>query len=148
MRILSLLLLLPLGFATSSWADSVSDLRQASAAYYGGDYDKSIDLYNRAIDSNELSGARLAVARRGRGEAYFKNQDFDAAIQDLTVAIGLDSSASNLEECYRWRARAFDKTDQRGQAIDDWRRLAYVHPNDSEAMRALVRLGERPGILP
>src|ERR1700758_2368460 len=148
MRILSLLLLLPLGFATSSWADSVSDMRQASAAYYVGDYDKSIDLYNRAIDSNELSGVRLAVARRGRGEAYFKNQDFNAAIQDLTVAIGLDSSAPNLEECYRWRARAFDKTDQRGQAIDDWRRLAYVHPNDGEAMRALVRLGERPGILP
>jgi tetratricopeptide (TPR) repeat protein len=148
MRILALLLLLLLCLARSSWADSVTDMRQASAAFYGGDNDKAIELYGRAIDSNELSGARLAAAYRGRGEAYFKNQDFDSAIRDLTLAIGLDSSATNLEECYRWRARAFDKTDQRGQAIDDWRRLAYVHPNDKEAMRALVRLGERPGILP
>jgi tetratricopeptide (TPR) repeat protein len=148
MRVLVLLLLLLLGVASSSRADSVSDVRQASGAFYSGDYDKSIELYSRAIDSNELNGARLAAAYRGRGEANFKNQDFDAAIQDLTLAIGLDSSASNLEECYRWRARAYDKTDQRGQAIDDWRKLAYVHPGDSEAMRALIRLGEKPGILP
>jgi tetratricopeptide (TPR) repeat protein len=148
MRVLTLLLLLPLGWARPGWADTVSDMRQASAAFYAGDYEKAVDLYSKAIDSQDLSGKRLAVAYRGRGEANFKLQDYDAAIQDLTLAIGLDSSADNLAECYRWRARAYQTTDQRGQAIDDWRRLAFVDPNDKEARRELVRLGEKPGILP
>ena len=145
--LLSLTLLALVGPAPGR-ADTVEDMRQATAAYYGGQYQKAIDLYSKAIASNDLSGTRLASAYRGRGQSNLKIQDYDAAIQDFTLAIGLDNGPDNLAACYRGRAQAYEATEQRNQAIDDWRRLAFVDPNDNEARRALVRLGEKPGILP
>jgi tetratricopeptide (TPR) repeat protein len=145
--LLSVALLLPIGAAPGR-ADTVDDMRQAAADYYAGQYQKAVELYSKAIASNDLNGTRLATAYRGRGEANLKIQDYDAAIQDFSLAIGLDNGPDNLTDCYHGRAQAYEATEQRDQAIDDWRRLAFVDPNNSEARRALVRLGEKPGILP
>jgi tetratricopeptide (TPR) repeat protein len=72
--------------ASSVHASATDDGNAGLEALNGGDYDKAISLFTRALDSGELRGDDKEFAYANRGRAYLKKGDLSSAIVDLDKA--------------------------------------------------------------
>jgi tetratricopeptide (TPR) repeat protein len=79
-------LLAMLIFASAAHASALDDGNAGLEALNGGDYDKAISLFSRAINSGELNGDDREFAYANRGRAYLKKGDLSPAIIDLDRA--------------------------------------------------------------
>jgi len=79
-------LLATLVIASAAHANALDDGNAGLAALNGGDYDKAISLFSRAINSGELKGDDREFAYANRGRAYLKKGDLTSAIVDLDRA--------------------------------------------------------------
>ena len=65
-----LLLSLMVCLTSAAWAGGLDDFDAGLAAAKGGDYDKAIRLFTKAIASGELSRENLSIAYYNRGIAW------------------------------------------------------------------------------
>ncbi len=92
MRALRIVAIVAGAFApVAAYADAVIDADNAVMAARSGQYEQAIDLFTRAINSDELSLKSRAQAFAYRGIAHATLGDYDAARLDLTSAVALDS---------------------------------------------------------
>jgi lipoprotein NlpI len=75
--------------ATTAYADAVSDGEACRVANEYGEFDKAIDLCNRALAEGGLADDQRAVALTNRAFAYRAKRDDVSALRDLDDAIRL-----------------------------------------------------------
>jgi len=92
------LLLLPAELAR---ATAIEDANAAVVAARSGKYDEAIELFTRAINSDELSLTGRAQAYAYRGIAKATSGDYEGAQQDLNFAVALDSDYNADAYAYR-----------------------------------------------
>ena len=97
-----LLISLMVCLTSSAWAGGLDDFDAGLAAAKGGDYDKAIRLYTKAIESGELSRENLSIAYYNRGIAWGKKGDYGKAIADFSKAIELDPKHANAYTGLAW----------------------------------------------
>jgi lipoprotein NlpI len=88
------------------WPDALraagaDDANQAVLAARNGNYEEAIELFTRAINSDELGPSNRAKAFAYRGIAKMTTGDYDGAQLDLNSAIALDSDYNANAYAYR-----------------------------------------------
>jgi lipoprotein NlpI len=78
-------------FAASAQAAGVEDANAGVVAARAGKYDDAIELFTKAINSDELNLTGRAQAYAYRGVAKATLGDYDGAAEDLNFAVALDS---------------------------------------------------------
>jgi hypothetical protein len=93
------------------------------------------------IQSGEYAGNELAIVFNNRGVAYFKNGQFETAIQDLDQAIRLRPNFFNVLTS---RGFAYLKMKNYGAAITDFDAALEAHPESALALygRGLAKRGK------
>lgn len=79
-----------------------------------------------ALKSTELDRVNRAITLVNRGEAYRRDGQYRAAIQDFSFAIEINS---NMPEAYLNRAAALERIDARQDAIADYSKAIELRPN-------------------
>lgn len=118
------------GCPASAWANAAEDVDQGTEAADGGDYDKAVELFTRAIDSRELSRSDAAAAHSKRGDAYQGKSDFSRAIADYDAAIRLDPGN---DEAFSSRGDAYAATGDYDRAIADYDGAIRVKRDNPDA---------------
>ena len=106
--------------------ESFEHFGNAVASYGEGDYQASIELYNRALDLNPF----LYLAYFMRGAAHTNTGNFDQAIADYDTAIEL---RSDYVAAYADRGAAYGKKGDYDQAIADCDRAIELNPDYATA---------------
>ena len=102
--------------------ESFEHFGKAVVSYGEGDYQASIESYNRALDLNPF----LYLAYFMRGAAHTNTGNFDHAIADYDKAIAL---RSDYVAAYADRAAAYIKRGDYDQAIADCDRAIELNPD-------------------
>jgi tetratricopeptide (TPR) repeat protein len=91
---------------------------------YGQDYVSALEDFTKVID---LNGAYVYDAYNGRGETYIKLNEFEKAISDFSLLLGL---APDYWLAYYNRGLCYAGVRQYQKAVDDFRRYLAVDMND------------------
>ncbi|MCB2187135.1 MAG: tetratricopeptide repeat protein [Deltaproteobacteria bacterium] len=124
---LALTLALFFAVAPALAADPVDDIQAGNEAAREGNFERAIELYNRAIESGLLSPGNLAVVYNNRGSALDDSGQVDQAIVDYTKAVKLDPSYA---EAYYNRSFAYEKKKEFAKALADVKKAASLDPAD------------------
>ena len=84
-----------------------------------------------AISGGGLTGKSLAAAYLFRGNAQVERQQFQAAIDDFSKALSVDTTATDA--LYN-RAAAYAQLGRLDLAIEDYNRLLKIAPNDPDTL--------------
>lgn len=95
--------------------------------YKAGNYDKAINEYTAAINSNR----EFIDAFVSRGNAWLKKKDYSRAIDDYTQSIRLDNSRAEL---YNYRGFARSSSGSINLAIEDFSRAISINGNYADAL--------------
>ncbi len=121
-----LLLSLMVCLTSLAWAGGLDDATKAGlAAARGGNYDKAIELFTKAIASGKLSPGYLGIVYNNRGNAWDGKGDYDRAIADYTKAIEIDPKYANA---YYSRGIAWGKKGNSDRAIADYTKAIEIDP--------------------
>jgi tetratricopeptide (TPR) repeat protein len=123
--------------ASLGGAGGLDDIKAGFEAAVGGDYDKAIGLYTKAIESAELSQENLSKSYNNRGFAWHGKGEYDKAIADYTKAIELDPKAA---DAYNNRGIAWRKKGENDRAIADYTKVIEIDPKDASAYNSLAWL--------
>lgn len=93
------------------------------------DEDKAIELYTKAIHSNELSRENLSAAFYGRGINRFLKGDQDRAIADFKKGIELNPRNSNN---YFGRGITWHEKGEYNRAISDFKKGIELNPGNAD----------------
>ena len=99
--------------------------RQGDRYYNAGEYEKSIEYYDKVIELRPT-----AMAYYDRGCAYAGLEEWEKAIEDYTKAIELNP---NYEAAYNNRGYAYDSLGELEKAIADYTKAIELDPNDEVA---------------
>jgi len=113
------------------WAGAVDDIKAGNKAAEGGEHDKAIRLFTKAIESGELSPKDLGIAYNYRGIAWLHKADNDKAIADFTKAIALDPKDA---DAYKYRGLSWQYIDD-DKAIADYTKAIALNPKDAWAYK-------------
>lgn len=91
-------------------------------------YESVIKLYSQAIRSGKLSGDNLLTAYRNRGKAYFRQREYDTAIDDYDRAIELNPKDAALFDA---RGSAYYHKADYERAISDYTEAIRLQPEDA-----------------
>lgn len=83
--------------------------------YNTGEYEKAIDLYNKAIELEAKDIEHLETVYYNRGMAYYNLGDYQKAIGDYSIAIQIAPSA----KYYTARANAYEAVGKTENAFMD-----------------------------
>ena len=145
MRLTSLLALtLTLAMALPLQADVESDVEAAATAAEAGDFETSLTLLNRIIDSGELPPERHAVMLQNRGVIFQILDDPQTALDDFNRAIAL--SPTYTDALYN-RGITFMALGRPADAANDFSAVIREEPaavdaygNLAEAQLAILRM--------
>lgn len=106
---------------------------------WGPNPDEGIPACTRLIAV--YTGVNLARTYGTRGHLLNLKGDLEGALRDFNEAIRIDPSAGD-----GWYNRGviYRKKGLRDLAIADFRRALRINPNDTDAIKNLEALGERP----
>jgi tetratricopeptide (TPR) repeat protein len=126
-RILLTTLLFSLMVCVSSqgWAGGLEDAQAGEAAARSGKYDEAIRLYNKAIESGELSQTNLAIAYNNRAFAWYAKGDYDRSMSDCNKAIDINPRYTSA---YNNRGRAWYAKGDYDRAIADCTKAIEIDP--------------------
>ena len=88
---------------------------------------KAISDYTNAIKINP----KYAEAYNNRGNAFFKERNFEEAISDYTKALEINS---NFIQSYRNRGIAYAKIRKTEEAVSDFKKYLKLNPSDPKAL--------------
>ena len=123
---LSLVAVLAAAPAAPVWADARADFMAARAADKAGNWDESIRLYTKVIQSGNVAGGNLAAAYSNRGNAYDNKGQYDRAFADFNRAIELKPEYANA---YYNRGNTYKHKRQYDKAIADFTRAIELQPD-------------------
>jgi tetratricopeptide (TPR) repeat protein len=92
-----------------------------------------ISACNQVIDAD----ARHAQAHLSRGAAWYKLRDYDRAISDFSLAIGIDPK---YVRAFYGRGLAFEKKGKLEDALADFIYFAQLDPSYPDAQNAIARV--------
>ncbi len=104
----------------------------------GGDKDKAVELFSKAIAADRTGACGLETpgfAYFGRGAAYAAMDEYEMALKDLDAAIKADPRNSQF---YLHRARVYTILDQDAKALADYGSYVRLNP---EAPEGYLRRG-------
>lgn len=109
----------------------MDDAKAGIEASKGGEYDKALGLFAKAIESGELSQKNLGIVYYNRGQVWHDGKgDYDRAIADYTKAIEIDPK-------YVWayynRSLAWYKKGNYDKAIADNTKVIEIDPKHDTA---------------
>ena len=115
------------------WAGAVDDIKAGNKAAEGGEHDKAIRLFTKAIESGELSQENLGIAYYNRGNAWYRKGEYDKAIADYTKAIESgEFSQKSLGIVYATRGSSWDDKGEYDKAIADCTKAIELNPKDAK----------------
>jgi tetratricopeptide (TPR) repeat protein len=122
-----------------AWADGSDDLMAGLAAQRGGDADKAIRLYSRALHTHDLTAHNRAVTYANRGSLYVDKKDYPHAIGDLDAALRLEPS---LTGAHFDRGRVYLEVGQYEKAAADCDAAIEAKPDFAAAyeLRGFARM--------
>jgi tetratricopeptide (TPR) repeat protein len=91
---------------------------------YRQDYGSALDDYTKVIN---LNGAYVYDAYNGRGETYFKLNEFEKAVYDFSVLLEFDS---DYWLAYYNRGLCYASVKQYQKAVDDFKRYLALDVNN------------------
>jgi tetratricopeptide (TPR) repeat protein len=120
-------LLLALSLSGPAVADFASD-RENCTSSTDIDSDVVIGACTRQIKSGRWKGRDLAICYSNRGRAYFRKDQRDEAIANLSEAIRIDPKYATA---YFHRARVYTAKDDHRRAIADYDQAIKLNPKDA-----------------
>lgn len=121
MRVLAVVFLGLMAFATTAFADSKKDWDDCAST----DTDRSIKGCNAIISRGKETKVNLAIAYYNRGNDYQAQGNHDQAIADYTQSIKLDPQAS----AYNNRGYSYSRKEQYDAAIADFDQALKLKPD-------------------
>jgi tetratricopeptide (TPR) repeat protein len=94
-----------------------------------------------ACDQVIANDTRHAQAHISRGWAWYELRDYDRAISDFNLAIGIDP---NYVRAFYYRGLAFEKKGKLQDALADFRYFAQLDPSYPDAQSAIKRVTAGP----
>jgi len=130
MFLIFLFLSLMVCITSLGWAGGLEDANAGIEAVNGGDYDKALGLFTKAIESGELSQKNLSIVYNNRGVAWRKKGDNDKAIADYTKAIEINPQ---YVSAYNNRGVAWNDKGDNDKAIADYTKAIEINPKHANA---------------
>jgi tetratricopeptide (TPR) repeat protein len=115
-----------------------TDFQEGMAEFVGGNYEKSIDYFNRVIESDPDSRS----AFMSRGSAFLKLNRFDEAKADFDRVIETDR---NYARAYHLRGLVYEKTGDDESAMRDFDRAIELDPEYGAAYYSRATLRSKLG---
>jgi tetratricopeptide (TPR) repeat protein len=116
-------------YALPCFSNSITGNITKSEAADNNDEDKAIELYTKAIHSNELSNENLSEAYYARGINRFLKGDHDRAIADFNKGIELNPQNSNN---YFGRGITWHEKGEYNRAISDFKKGIELNPENAD----------------
>ncbi|KAK2837359.1 hypothetical protein Q5P01_014571 [Channa striata] len=117
--------------------DPIQLKEEGNKHFQGGDIDKAIECYTKAIKECKDKKV-LAVIHRNRSACYLKKENYASAASDASKAIDID--AADIKALYR-RCQALEKLGKLDMAFKDVQRCATLEPKNKTFLETLRRLG-------
>jgi tetratricopeptide (TPR) repeat protein len=114
---------------------NAEDLAQKGDEYFGaGEYEQAVAFYDKAIQKKPSPQFYLS-----RSEAYLKQENTAAALEDLNTAINLDSS---LIDAYNARASVYYIMEDYDSARSDYNQALSIDPENQNAKQGTSAIDE------
>ena len=112
--------------APPSLAQTWSTCQTAATVSETGDHVLAVEIFDRCLETFDLAPSYRARALTARGASHHFNGDYDLAIADYDVALGLDPS---LALAFRNRAIAYHAKGAYERALADFGRSLSIDPS-------------------
>ncbi|MFC1579801.1 tetratricopeptide repeat protein [Thermodesulfobacteriota bacterium] len=116
-------------------SDATNDLQKGIEALRRGEYDLSIELTTKAINSKKFSSEILATAYFNRGLARMLKQEFNMAIGDFTKALEINPRDV---VAYGLRGEAYFEKRQFNKSHSDFTKALTTDPMNAIAYNQLA----------
>ena len=110
----------------------------AMAQFIGQNYDKSIDLFSQAIDSDP----EFQLAFKSRGAAHLRLGHIQDALADFNRVLELDP---NNARAFHLRGLAYEKAGDYAEAIADLSKAIEINPQYGAAYYSRANLYSKTG---
>lgn len=115
-------------------------LGRAEAYVRSGRPERALDDYDRALTRGNLTQREKGRLRNGRGYAYLTLKNYNAAVEEFNTALTL---RPGLVNAWKWRALAYERLGNIGNAIRDYEAALKLKPTDDAVARRLRELQGR-----
>jgi lipoprotein NlpI len=115
----------------AAWAGPLDDARAADAAAEEGDFERALDLYQRALDTGELTQNNTAAVHFNRGGVFMQLGEFENAIQDFTQTVLIKPEHKSA---YLTRGVALRAVGRSEQALTDLTKALELRSDSEQEM--------------
>lgn len=129
LKLITVLFLLSIPVA--SFAENLNLCMEGWAATESGYHQEAIDLFNKCIETGDLTTPSLAQTYRNLGIANKRNGTFKEAIKNYDKALSLNPDEP--WDDYVNRGNAWSELGEYQKAFDDYDRAMELNPNYNEA---------------
>ncbi|CAD8132849.1 unnamed protein product [Paramecium octaurelia] len=104
-------------------------------------YEEAADIYNEAIDYCPLEDLNmLCILNSNIAICFMKQSDFESALEHCSKALEFNpefvKALMNRAECY-------EKTDKLEEALEDYKKLKELQPNDNLIIKKYIDLDQK-----
>lgn len=110
-------------------------LGRAEAYNRSGRPQRALEDYTKALAQGDLSKGEIERLRAGRGHAYLRLKDYDAAIKDFSVVLEASPDFVNV---LKWRGLSYQRLGDTERAIVDFEAVLKLDPSE-EAVAKRIR---------
>lgn len=110
-------------------------LGRAEAYNRSGRPQRALEDYTDAFAQGDLSKRQIERLRAGRGHAYLRLKNYDAAIKDFSVVL---ESSPDFVNVLKWRGLAYQRLGDTERAIVDFEAVLKLDPSE-EAVAKRIR---------
>jgi tetratricopeptide (TPR) repeat protein len=96
---------------------------------------RALEDYTKALAQGDLSKGEIERLRAGRGHAYLRLKDYDAAIKDFSAVLG---SSPDFVNVLKWRGLSYQRLGDTERAIVDFEAVLKLDPSE-EAVAKRIR---------
>ncbi|MGX7743988.1 tetratricopeptide repeat protein [Rhodopseudomonas parapalustris] len=113
-------------------------LGRAEAYNRSGQPERALKDYVDALAQGDLSKGEIERLRAGRGHAYFRLKNYDAAINDFNVVLDASPDFINV---LKWRGVSYQRLGDTKQAIADFEAVLKLDPSEEAIAKRIRELG-------
>merc|ERR1711879_43216 len=93
--------------------------------------------YQEAIDTAPPEHKEVAVFHSNKAACHFMLDEFEQTVNECDLSLKLDSS---YVKALKRRAKSNEKLDKPDLALEDWKKVVEIAPQDKESRVAVVRV--------
>eukprot|EP01094_Clydonella_sp_ATCC50884_P012671 TRINITY_DN22975_c0_g1_i1.p1 TRINITY_DN22975_c0_g1~~TRINITY_DN22975_c0_g1_i1.p1 ORF type:complete len:312 (+),score=65.86 TRINITY_DN22975_c0_g1_i1:68-1003(+) len=110
---------------------------QGNEFYKRRQFAEALDAYRRAIDAAPPDHEQRAIFHSNAAACNVMLEDWDAAIEDCTVALKHDPK---YMKALKRRAKAYEKAEKPDLALEDLKKILELDPADRDVRKDIVRV--------